>query len=107
MSSLADEKEAALGQDGSSSAEAQAERSQWGKERQINEIDEMDRSIAESNGEPVESDTAWQEDVKKGKERCMHFASFDLKRSWRAGAVGEEITRDSRDKSWVRRNKRD
>ncbi len=31
----------------------------------------------------------------------LHFPEFDLKRSWRNGAVGEEITRYSRDKSWL------
>lgn len=100
MSSLADEKEAAPG--GSNNGRP---RSQWGKERQVNEIDEMDRAAKSGssigNADVEEGD--WQEDVKKGKERCMRFATFDLKRSWREGAVGEEITRDARDKSWVRR----
>lgn len=36
-----------------------------------------------------------------GDERQLSFAQFDLKRSWRAGAVGEEVTRYSRDKSWL------
>lgn len=31
----------------------------------------------------------------------LRFAQFRLKRSWRDGAVGEEVTRYSRDKSWL------
>lgn len=34
-------------------------------------------------------------------ERMMKFPVFNLKRSWREGAVGEEITRYSLDKSWL------
>lgn len=98
MSSLADEKEAAPG-----AGSTGRPRSQWGKERQINELDEMDRTANGSAGtrQEEEKEGDWQEDVSKGKERCMRFATFDLKRSWKEGAVGEEITRDSRDKSWV------
>lgn len=92
MSSLADEFEGT-----SYSLQQQAQKSQWGKERKINEIDEMDKVNTDENERKD-----WQEDVKKGRERCMRFANFDLKRSWRSGALGEEITRDSRDKSWVR-----
>ncbi|WWD17185.1 hypothetical protein CI109_101623 [Kwoniella shandongensis] len=35
------------------------------------------------------------------RTRSMRFPNFDLKRSWRDGAVGEEVTRYSRDKSWL------
>jgi A1 cistron-splicing factor AAR2 len=31
----------------------------------------------------------------------MRFVQFDLRRSWRDGAVGEELTRWARDKSWL------
>jgi A1 cistron-splicing factor AAR2 len=31
----------------------------------------------------------------------LNFPAFDIKRSWRTGAVGEEITRFSRDLSWL------
>lgn len=93
MSSLADEYEGTS----PSSSSQQIRKSQWGKERKINEIDEMDRVMVIDDNERKD----WQEDIKKGRERCMRFANFDLKRSWRVGALGEEITRDSRDKSWV------
>ncbi|WVR06940.1 hypothetical protein IAU60_003976 [Kwoniella sp. DSM 27419] len=36
-----------------------------------------------------------------GEQDQMRFARFNLRRSWREGAVGEEITRYSRDKSWL------
>jgi A1 cistron-splicing factor AAR2 len=29
------------------------------------------------------------------------YAPFDLRRSWRKGAVGEEVTLYSKDKSWL------
>jgi A1 cistron-splicing factor AAR2 len=35
-------------------------------------------------------------------EKTMRFPHFRLRRSWRAGAVGEEITRYAQDKSWLR-----
>jgi A1 cistron-splicing factor AAR2 len=35
------------------------------------------------------------------QEGALSYASFDLKRSWRKGAVGEEVTIFSRDKSWL------
>lgn len=34
-------------------------------------------------------------------EGLLRFTRFDIRRSWRAGAVGEEITKWSRDKSWL------
>ncbi len=34
-------------------------------------------------------------------ERTMRFPVFNLKRSWRDGAIGEEITRYAKDKSWL------
>lgn len=91
MSSLADEFEGS-----SSSTQQGKQRSQWGKEREINEIDEMDRANDLNKREDGKG-----ADMARGRETCMRFANFDLKRSWRAGAHGEEITRDSRDKSWL------
>ena len=34
-------------------------------------------------------------------DKVLQFPIFDLKRSWRPGAEGEELSRDSRDKNWV------
>lgn len=34
-------------------------------------------------------------------DQQMRFVSFNLRRSWRDGAVGEEVTRYARDKSWL------
>jgi A1 cistron-splicing factor AAR2 len=34
-------------------------------------------------------------------EGQLSYASFDLRRSWRKGAVGEEVTTYSKDKSWL------
>ena len=36
-----------------------------------------------------------------GSERTMRFPTFKLKRSWREGAVGDEVTRYAKDKSWL------
>ncbi|CAG8487271.1 6477_t:CDS:2 [Acaulospora colombiana] len=35
------------------------------------------------------------------KEDTMMFTKFDVKKSWRSGAVGQEITKYSQDKSWL------
>ncbi len=53
---------------------------------------------------PVKETEAEETSSLKGeidKEDTLKFVTFDLKRSWRKGAVGEEITRFSRDKSWL------
>ena len=42
-----------------------------------------------------------QADTETTEEDLLRFVNFSLKRSWRAGAVGEEITRNSKDKSWL------
>lgn len=42
------------------------------------------------------SDTAVEEEG-----GVLRFTQFNLKRSWRSGAVGEEVTKWSRDKSWL------
>ncbi|WVW84051.1 hypothetical protein I302_106079 [Kwoniella bestiolae CBS 10118] len=36
-----------------------------------------------------------------GESGKLDFVRFNLKKSWRDGAVGEEVTRFSRDKSWL------
>ncbi|WVN88417.1 uncharacterized protein L203_103626 [Cryptococcus depauperatus CBS 7841] len=40
-------------------------------------------------------------EIQEAGYKTLKFARFDLKRSWREGAVGEEVTRFSRDKSWL------
>ena len=37
----------------------------------------------------------------RGSSPVLHFTSFRLKKSWKEGSVGEEVTRYSRDKSWL------
>ncbi len=49
-----------------------------------------DREVATSAPETVDE-----------KYDTLNFTSFDLKRSWREGAVGEEVTRFHKDKSWL------
>ena len=41
------------------------------------------------------------DEMAKGQSDKMHFPTFNLQRSWRKGAVGEEVTRYARDKSWL------
>lgn len=38
------------------------------------------------------------------EEDVLHFVKFNLKKSWPSGAVGQELTRHSRDKSWLLQN---
>ncbi|WVF71280.1 hypothetical protein IAT40_006083 [Kwoniella sp. CBS 6097] len=42
-----------------------------------------------------------QDSAGAGAGKKMRFVRFGLKRSWRDGAIGEEVTRFSRDKSWL------
>lgn len=37
----------------------------------------------------------------KGVEKASKWAQFDLRKSWREGAVGEEVSLFARDKSWL------
>jgi A1 cistron-splicing factor AAR2 len=51
-----------------------------------------DREVAQTTaGSPPTNDD----------EPTLSFPPFDVKRSWRAGAVGEEVTRFAKDKSWL------
>ena len=38
------------------------------------------------------------------QEARIEFTKFDLKKSWRQGAIGTEITRYAQDKSWLLRD---
>lgn len=51
----------------------------------------------ESTGE-LQQQGVQQDEQQEGQ---LSYALFDLKRSWRKGAVGEEVTTYSRDKSWL------
>ncbi|BGP42201.1 hypothetical protein JCM10449v2_006206 [Rhodotorula kratochvilovae] len=80
---------------GSSQDEAGAEagagggRKTWGKERE----EEPDvREVVEEEGEG--------EDAAPKDSGLFEFVRFDEKRSWPKGAVGEDLTRWSKDKSW-------
>ena len=57
----------------------------WGKARPNQEI----VTATEAAVDELENDA------------MLRFATFDLKRSWPPGAIGEELTRNSRDKSWL------
>jgi A1 cistron-splicing factor AAR2 len=59
-----------------------SQRRTWGKARE--EETTMEDGNDESDGEDDE---------------VLNFADFDLKRSWREGATGEELSKDSRDKT--------
>lgn len=76
MGSAAEEKE----------LEAAGGRRTWGKEREEEEL----VPVVVEEGEEVE----------EGGD-LLRFLEFDTKRSWPKGAVGEELTRWSKDKSWL------
>jgi len=42
-------------------------------------------------------------DLEKENDKIL-FTEIDFKKSWRSGAVGEEITKYSQDKSWLLNN---
>ncbi|GAA5912724.1 hypothetical protein JCM6882_005772 [Rhodosporidiobolus microsporus] len=65
----------------------------WGKEREADDDDEEEPRIKEVVEEEEEDKAAPSSDL-------LEFVSFDVKRSWPTGAVGAELSRWSKDKSW-------
>lgn len=63
----------------------------WGKAR-----DEAERRTAVDVQDAEDED----EDEEDEMDDLLHFINVDGKRSWPSGAVGEELTRWSKDKSW-------
>jgi A1 cistron-splicing factor AAR2 len=80
MASLADESEG-------NSTQASEKKQFWGKPRPAEEVVDADmQDVSKKEGK---------------RDRLLRFPVFNLKRSWRPGATGEQLSRDSRDKSWV------
>jgi len=80
MASLADESEG-------NSTQASEKKQFWGKPRPAEEVSDADmQDVSRKDGK---------------RDRLLRFPAFNLKRSWRPGATGEQLSRDSRDKSWV------
>ena len=67
----------------------------WGKPRP-----EAVSPVVSENPRKHEQDQVADDEA----EEVLKFATFDLKRSWPADAVGEDLTRHSRDKSWLLNN---
>lgn len=79
-----------------------SERRQWGKPRDNFEVHTSHQAASAGDGSmAVEPSSNPAEPAATQREKQLHFAKYDLKRSWAAGATGEEITRDARDKSWL------
>lgn len=95
------------------------EKQQWGKKREATpapapapadvgdaQADATMEGSAAALSEPAEAEAQAQvlevdAAVERAKDTAMRFITADLKRSWRRGAVGEEVSRNSRDKSWL------
>ncbi|GAA5890814.1 hypothetical protein JCM5296_003429 [Sporobolomyces johnsonii] len=69
----------------------------WGKKRDevVEEVVEVEEEV-EGEGEGRRK----EEDEGEGESR-LEFVRFDARRSWPPGAVGEELSRWSKDKSWL------
>lgn len=66
--------------------------------------DEVLQKATSSQTGKVESTGEHQQEGEQQVEQQedqLSYAPFDLRRSWRKGAVGEEVTTYSRDKSWL------
>lgn len=50
---------------------------------------------------PEAEDDMLPEATPAASEEVLNFAAFDLKRSWPEGAVAEDLTKHSTDKSWL------
>ena len=61
-----------------------------GEEDELSELNKAKRTDGRPVLDPDQLDT-----------KRLRFPKFDLKRSWKSGAVGDEVTRFSRDKSWL------
>ena len=67
-------------------------------ERVLGPSGRMD-GMTQADGEEDVEDGKDRRERLAGGERTMRFPRFRLKRSWRDGAIGEEVTRYARDKS--------
>jgi A1 cistron-splicing factor AAR2 len=74
-------------------------------ERVVGKAGKLD-SLMESpaDDEVVKGKGKVQKVAQTGEMNTLDFVAFDLKRSWGADAVGEEVTRYSKDKSWLWRH---
>lgn len=101
MASKADEV-AARRQNSQNIARNEAEdRTTWGKPRPESH-DFADAAVAPTSSAMTAVMGAEQSVMAEGEqEAVLNFPVFDLKRSWPPGAVGEELSLASRDKSWL------
>jgi hypothetical protein len=86
--------EVAPGPDGNSG------RRTWGKERTEEENEEVEEEGENKISEILDEEEEDAAGVLEGEELLL-FVKFDEKRSWPKGAVGEELSRWSKDKSWL------
>ncbi|PWN49896.1 hypothetical protein IE53DRAFT_369384 [Violaceomyces palustris] len=68
----------------------------WGKPRPPDEVVDQ---VMETK--VYEADQRDDEEALQFDSEGLRFTDFDLKRSWPKGSVGEDLTRWSRDKSWL------
>jgi A1 cistron-splicing factor AAR2 len=61
---------------------------------EVDEVDIPQRPVEGGDGGP-------ERPKHQVEEPPLRFTLFDPKRSWREGAIGEEVTRYSKDKSWL------
>ncbi|WVQ72384.1 hypothetical protein IAR50_001936 [Cryptococcus sp. DSM 104548] len=64
-------------------------------------LDQDDETLSKEMKEKLEEMEMRSRLEEEGNTDNLAFVRFNLKRSWREGAVGEEVTRYSRDKSWL------
>lgn len=89
-------------------------RTVWGKPRESSDGNIRESNAIPESTEDVSHDKNELDESQSGvpaeagsisddqpTERILSFPVFDLKRSWREGASGEELSTNSRDKSWV------
>lgn len=93
-SSAADEAGMAAGAGATSSQRT------WGKARGAAAAGEGDVDAADPQPDVREVVELDKEDGEEGGPELLEFVRFDERRSWPRGAVGEELTHWSKDKSW-------
>ncbi|GAA5919404.1 hypothetical protein JCM1841_005995 [Sporobolomyces salmonicolor] len=74
----------------------------WGKKRGEAEAEaEVTEVVEVEEEEPGEGEAQQAEEDDGEGEGRLEFVRFDARRSWPPGAVGEELSRWSKDKSWL------
>ncbi|RHZ74108.1 hypothetical protein Glove_227g17 [Diversispora epigaea] len=67
----------------------------------INKVFPHKGKVSNASSSTVDEEELQNIGTNFGEENTIMFTKFDIKKSWRPGAVGQEVTKYSQDKSWL------